>query len=193
MLTGPTVFAASLGYVFVLFFIAWWGDRDGQRFLTGGRRTLVYALSLAVYCTSWTYYGSVGLGLRARARLPADLYRADPGRSASGYRLIQRIAGLARDQNLTTVADFVSARYGKSQIVAALAALIALMASAPYIALQLKAITQTILMVLSPSSTEGSRRARLRRCSRSSSPRCWPCSRWRSARGGSTRPNISKA
>ena len=147
MLTGSAVFAASLGYVCLLFFIAWWGDREGRRFLTGGRRTLVYALSLAVYCTSWTYYGSVGLA-SARGLDFLPIYIGPILIIGLGYRLIQRIAGLARDQNLTTVADFVSARYGKSQIVAALAALIALMASAPYIALQLKAITQTILMVL---------------------------------------------
>ncbi len=147
MLTGSTVFAASLGYVGLLFFIAWWGDREGPRFLTGGRRTLVYALSLAVYCTSWTYYGSVGLA-SARGLDFLPIYIGPILVVGFGHRFVKRIARLAREQNLTTVADFVSARYGKSQIVAALAALIALMASAPYIALQLKAITQTILMVL---------------------------------------------
>ena len=65
-----------------------------------------------------------------------------------GHRLVRRIVELARAQNLTTVADFVSARYGKSQLVASLAAVIALMAAAPYMALQLKAITQTMLLVV---------------------------------------------
>jgi Na+/proline symporter/signal transduction histidine kinase len=65
-----------------------------------------------------------------------------------GHRVVRRIVELARAQNLTTVADFVSARYGKSQLVASLAAGIALMAAAPYMALQLKAITQTMLLVV---------------------------------------------
>ena len=68
-----------------------------------------------------------------------------------GHRLIRRIVDLTRAQNLTTVADFVAARYGKSQVVASLSAFIALMAAAPYIALQLRAITQTMLLVVSPA------------------------------------------
>ena len=147
MLTGTAVFAAAIGYVGLLFFLAWWGDNSGRKFLVGGRRTIVYALSLAVYCTSWTYYGSVGLA-SARGLDFLPIYIGPILVVGFGHRLIQRMADLAHEQNLTTVADFVSARYGKSQAVAALAALIALMASAPYIALQLKAITQTILMVL---------------------------------------------
>src|SRR5271156_1476785 len=147
MVTGPTVLAVSIGYVLLLFFIASWGDNGGRKYLSGRLRTLVYALSLAVYCTSWTYYGSVG---PASAHGPdfLPIYIGPILVVGFGHRLLQRIADLARAQNLTTVADFVSARYGKSQTLAALAATIALMASAPYIALQLKAITQTMLMVL---------------------------------------------
>jgi Na+/proline symporter/signal transduction histidine kinase len=147
MLNGTTVFVASIGYVCFLFAVAWWGDHGGRRFVVGRRRALVYALSLAVYCTSWTYYGSVGVA-SAHGLDFLPIYIGPILVVGFGHRLIARIAGLARAQNLTTVADFVSARYGKSQGVAALAALIALMASAPYIALQLKAIAQTILMVV---------------------------------------------
>jgi Na+/proline symporter/two-component sensor histidine kinase len=147
MLTGSAVFAVAIGYVLLLFLIAWWGDNGGRRFLSGRARTLVYALSLGVYCTSWTYYGSVGLA-SARGLDFLPIYIGPILVVGFGHRLLRRIADLAREQNLTTVADFVSARYGKSQTVAAIAAGIALMASAPYIALQLKAITQTMLMVL---------------------------------------------
>ena len=147
MLNGSTVFVASFGYVCFLFAVAWWGDHGGRRFVVGKQRALVYALSLAVYCTSWTYYGSVGLA-SAHGLDFLPIYIGPILVVGFGHRLMARIAALSRAQNLTTVADFVSARYGKSQAVAALAALIALMASAPYIALQLKAITQTILMVV---------------------------------------------
>ncbi len=147
MLNGTTVFLASIGYVCFLFAVAWWGDHGGRRFVVGKQRAFVYALSLAVYCTSWTYYGSVGLA-SAHGLDFLPIYIGPIIVVAFGHRLLARIAALSRAQNLTTVADFVSARYGKSQAVASLAALIALMASAPYIALQLKAITQTILMVV---------------------------------------------
>ena len=147
MLNGTTVFLASLGYVGFLFAVAWWGDHGGRRFVIGRHRALVYSLSLAIYCTSWTYYGSVGLAsTQGFDFLP--IYIGPILVVGLGYRLIGRIGDLSRAQNLTTVADFVSARYGKSQAAAALAALIALTASAPYIALQLKSITQTILMVV---------------------------------------------
>ena len=146
MLNGTTVFATAVGYVLAMFALAWWGDHGGRRFLVGRTRTLVYALSLAVYCTSWTYYGSVGVASeRGLDFLP--IYIGPVLVVGFGYRLIQRIAALARAQNLTTVADFVAARYGKSQLVAALAAFIALMASAPYMALQLKAIASTLALV----------------------------------------------
>ena len=147
MLTGTTVFAAAIGYMLALFALAYWGDHGGRKFLVGRRRTLVYALSLAVYCTSWTYYGSVGLA-SAHGLDFLPIYIGPVIAIGLGHRLVRRIVELARAQNLTTVADFVSARYGKSQLVAALAALIALMAAAPYMALQLKAITQTMLLVI---------------------------------------------
>ena len=153
MLNGTTVFLASLGYVGFLFAVAWWGDHGGRRFVIGRHRALVYALSLAIYCTSWTYYGSVGLAsTQGFDFLP--IYIGPILVVGLGYRLIGRIGDLSRAQNLTTVADFVSARYGKSQAAAALAALIALTASAPYIALQLKSITQTILMVVESFETD---------------------------------------
>ena len=147
MLNGTTVFLASIGYVAFLFAVAWLGDRYGRRFVVGKRRALIYSLSLAVYCTTWTYYGSVGIA-SAHGLDFLPIYIGPILVIGFGHRLLARIGALSKAQNLTTVADFVSARYGKSQGAAALAALIALTASAPYIALQLKSITQTMLMVV---------------------------------------------
>src|ERR1700679_1308731 len=135
MLTGSPVVAAAVGYVVLLFLIAWWGDNGGRKYLSGRRRTLVYALSLAVYCTSWTYYGSVGLA-SAHGIDFLPIYIGPVLVIGFGHRGVRRVVELARAQNLTTVADFVSARYGKSQLVASLAAGIALMAAAPYMAVQ---------------------------------------------------------
>src|SRR5271165_28070 len=146
-MNGATAYIAAIGYVLTLFLIAWWGDGGGRRFVAGGTRAVVYALSLAVYCTSWTYYGSVGFAsTNGLDFLP--IYIGPILVIGLGSAFVGRIANLARSQNLTTVADFVSARYGKSQAVAAVAALIALIGSAPYVALQLKAVSTTLLTVV---------------------------------------------
>ena len=147
LMNGATVFLTAIGYVFLLFLIAWWGDGRGRRFASGRARAVVYALSLAVYCTSWTYYGSVGLASEHGLDF-LPIYIGPVLVIGLGAPFIARVANLARAQNVTTVADFVSARYGKSQAVAALAALIALIGSAPYVALQLKAVAPTVLMVV---------------------------------------------
>ncbi len=149
---GATAYVVAIGYVFILFLIAWWGDRGGRRVFAGRPRAFVYSLSLAVYCTSWTYYGSVGLASsHGLDFLP--IYIGPIVVIGLGSSLVARIANLARTQNLTTVADFVSVRYGKSQAVAAAAALIALAASAPYVALQLRAVSATLLTVASSLDT----------------------------------------
>ncbi len=162
-MNGATVFFTAIGYVFLLFLIAWWGDRKRRPFSSGRGRAVVYALSLAVYCTSWTYYGSVGLASEHGLDF-LPIYIGPILVVGLGAPFVARIANLARAQNLTTVADFVSARYGKSQPVAAVAALIAVVGSAPYVALQLKAIAPTVLMVV--DSTD---RARLT----SNTPSTW--------------------
>jgi Na+/proline symporter/signal transduction histidine kinase len=146
MLDGMNVVVAAIGYVCVLFLIAWWGDRGGRRFIARGR-PLVYSLSLAVYCTTWTYYGSVGIA-SAHGLDFLPIYIGPVLVIGFGQRLVARIAALARAQNITSVADFVAARYGKAQNVAAIVALIAVIGAAPYIALQLKAIAETIMMVI---------------------------------------------
>jgi Na+/proline symporter/signal transduction histidine kinase len=155
MLDDMTVTVSALGYICALFLIAYWGDKGGQRFIARGR-PLIYSLSLAVYCTTWTYYGSVGIA-SAHGLDFLPIYIGPVLVIGFGQRLVARIAALAKAQNITSVADFVSARYGKAQNVAAMVALIALIGAAPYIALQLKAIAQTMMMLV--GSFEQARRA----------------------------------
>jgi Na+/proline symporter/signal transduction histidine kinase/CheY-like chemotaxis protein len=145
MLNGTTVYVTAVLYVFALFLVAWWGDRGGRRLFAGRGRALIYSLSLAVYCTSWTYYGSVGIA-SARGLDFLPIYIGPVLVIGFGHKLVARIAALAKAQNVTSLADFVAARYGKAQNVAAMVALIVVVGAAPYIALQLKAIAQTILM-----------------------------------------------
>lgn len=129
----------AFGYLALLFVIAALGDRRAAqgRSLIGS--PTVYALSIAVYCTAWTFYGSVG---RATEAGPSFLliYLGPTLAMLSGWMLIRKMVRIARAQRLTSIADFISARYGKSESIGALVAFIAVIGIIPYIALQLKAI-----------------------------------------------------
>jgi Na+/proline symporter/CheY-like chemotaxis protein len=108
---------------------------------------LIYPLSLAIYCTSWTFFGSVGVAARTGFDF-LTIYIGPVLMLALGWPLIVRIARLAKAQNITSIADFIAARYGKSQAVAATVALIAIVGMIPYIALQLKAVSASVETIL---------------------------------------------
>ena len=151
---GWTVAILALGYVGALFVLAWIGDRFVRARAPGQGRPLIYALSLAVYCTSWTFFGSVGLAATTGYDF-IPVYLGPILLSAFGWPLILRIVRLAKSQNITSVADFLAARYGKSPGVAALVAAVAVAGTLPYMALQLKAIAVSIETLLGPSPTQG--------------------------------------
>jgi Na+/proline symporter/signal transduction histidine kinase/ActR/RegA family two-component response regulator len=136
----------SLGYVVVLFAIAYWGDLVDQSRISRFMRSAVYALTLAVYCTSWTFFGAVGSAAsNGWGYLP--IYVAPMLVIFFGWPLIQRIIAISKRQNLTSIADFIAARYGKAQSLAALVTVIATIGSVPYIALQLKAIVSGFTLI----------------------------------------------
>ena len=117
-------------------------------------RLLIYPLSLAIYCTSWTFFGSVGLASRTGYEF-LTIYIGPVLMIGLCSPLIARIVRLAKEQNITSIADFIAARYGKGQAVAAIVALIAIIGTIPYIALQLKAVSsslETILAHISPGN-----------------------------------------
>src|ERR1700675_3234596 len=146
MLHDWGVIAAAFGYIGFLFFVASHGDRlsPTQR---GRASALIYPLSLAIYCTSWTFFGSVGFATRTSVDFLA-IYVGPGLMSAVGTPLLRRVIKLAKSQNITSIADFIAARYGKSQAVAATVALIAIIGSVPYIALQLKAVASSLETIL---------------------------------------------
>ncbi len=154
MLQGWIVIAFALGYIGLLFVIASYGDRT-RRFGREGRwRHFIYPLSLAIYCTSWTFFGSVGLASRNGFDF-LTIYVGPILMIGLCWPLIVRIVRLAKAQNITSIADFIAARYGKAQTVAAMVALIAIVGTIPYIALQLKAVSSsltTILVHIGPAS-----------------------------------------
>src|SRR6266566_1570761 len=154
MLQGWIVIAFALGYIGLLFVVASYGDRTRRFGREGGWRHFIYPLSLAIYCTSWTFFGSVGLASRTGFDF-LTIYVGPILLVGLCSPLIMRIVRLAKAQNITSIADFIAARYGKAQTVAATVALIAIIGTIPYIALQLKAVSSsltTILVHIGPAS-----------------------------------------
>src|SRR5712672_1889002 len=147
MLHDWGVIAAAFGYIGLLFVVASYGDRlsPAQRGRAGG---LIYPQSLAIYCTSWTFFGSVGSATRTSIDFLA-IYTGPILMIGLCTPLLRRVIRLAKAQNITSIADFIGARYGKSQAVAATVALIAIIGSVPYIALQLKAVASSLETILS--------------------------------------------
>ncbi len=153
MLQGWVVVIIALAYLGLLFGVASYGDR--VRIARGTTsRLLIYPLSLAIYCTSWTFFGSVGLASRSGFDFLA-IYIGPLAMVGLGFPFILRIVRLAKSQNITSIADFIAARYGKSQAVAATVALVAIVGMIPYIALQLKAVSASVSTILTETAPAG--------------------------------------
>ncbi|HLM54081.1 MAG TPA: PAS domain-containing hybrid sensor histidine kinase/response regulator [Pseudoxanthomonas sp.] len=143
MVSSWILLLVSAGYAALLFAVAWWGDRHppypGRPWL----RPVVYSLALAVYCSSWTFYGAVGSAVRnGIGYLP--IYLGPLLLLLFGWRIIERLALIARSQNTVSIADFISSRYGRSRRLAALVTVIALVGVVPYLALQYKAVAMSL-------------------------------------------------
>jgi Na+/proline symporter/signal transduction histidine kinase/ActR/RegA family two-component response regulator len=147
MLQGWLVITVALAYIGLLFVIASYGDRGRQLGRAGRSRLLIYPLSLAIYCTSWTFFGSVGLASRTGYDF-LTIYIGPVLMIGFASPFIIRVVRLAKANNITSIADFIAARYGKHQAVAATVALITIIGSIPYIALQLKAVSASLGTIL---------------------------------------------
>lgn len=135
MTQGWIVVPVSLAYLGLLFLIAWYGDR--QKGWLAQYRPWIYSLSIAVYCTSWTFYGTVGQATNNPwSFLP--IYLAPIFVFVFAWRFLARIILIAKREHITSIADFIAARYGKSQGLAGVITIIAVIGILPYIALQLR-------------------------------------------------------
>ncbi len=152
MLQGWFVIVVALVYIGLLFVIASYGDRLGRLGGTDRPRPLIYPLSLAIYCTSWTFFGSVGLASRTGFDFLA-IYIGPVLMIGLASPLIVRITRLSKAQNIVSIADFIAARYGKHQGVAVTVAAIAIIGMVPYIALQLKAVSSSLGTIVAPLAT----------------------------------------
>jgi Na+/proline symporter/signal transduction histidine kinase/CheY-like chemotaxis protein len=144
---GLFIVFIAIAYVTLLFAIASLGDRRSAISGPGRARPFIYALSLAIYCTSWTFFGSVGLSSERGLEF-LGIYTGPVLVFVFGFPLLNRIVRLAKSEKITSIADFLGARYGKSFTVAAIATLIATIGAVPYIALQLKAISGSVSLMV---------------------------------------------
>lgn len=140
MLSAGVVILAGVVWLGVLFGIAVYGERR-PRFLQK-RWAIVYALSLAIHCTSWTFYGTVTQASRSGWWLPPTFIGAI-ALYLVGAGVLKRMVRLARESNAGSLADLIAARLGRHSGLAALATAVMLLAIIPYIALQLKAVAMS--------------------------------------------------
>ena len=145
---GWIIVTIAILYVTMLFAVAAVGDRHAVRRGPINSRPYIYSLSLAVYCTSWTFFGSVGLASERGLEF-LTIYVGPILLFVFGYPVLKRIIRLSKAEKITSIADFLSARYGKSFMVAAIATIIATVGIVPYIALQLRSIAGSVGLMVS--------------------------------------------
>ncbi|WP_448682354.1 PAS domain-containing hybrid sensor histidine kinase/response regulator [Pseudomonas nicosulfuronedens] len=152
-LSSGLIATVALLYMAVLFAIAFYGDRRRAP-LSPRVRAWVYSLSLAVYCTSWTFFGAVGQAAdQLWSFLP--IYVGPVLLMLFAPWVLQKMIMISKQENITSIADFIAARYGKSQALAVVVALICVVCVLPYIALQLKGIVLGVNLLIGagPDST----------------------------------------
>jgi Na+/proline symporter/CheY-like chemotaxis protein/nitrogen-specific signal transduction histidine kinase len=147
MLFAAAIAAAGI-YLALLFWLAAWRDRNRAAGWLATPRTTgwVYGLSLAVYCTSWTFFGGVGTAATAGWQF-LPIYLGPILVFTLGFGLVRLVLARAKAQHSTSIADFLSARYGKSAWVAALVTVIATVGALPYMALQLQSVGMALVML----------------------------------------------
>jgi len=157
VLSANFVLVASLVYVAILFAVAFAGDRRARNGRLGWLQSpVVYTLSISVYCTSWTFYGAVGSAARNSLEF-ATIYIGPTLVFVGWWLFLRKLVHIGRTQGITSIADMISSRYGKSARIAALVTLIAVIGTTPYIALQLKAVTTSYQVIsnLGPDALSG--------------------------------------
>ena len=137
-------------YVSILFYVAHWAEKRSHSKWTNN--PYIYSFSLAVYCTAWTYYGSIGLAANSgMSYLP--IYVGPIIIIPTWMIILKRIIRISRVNKISSIADFISLRYGNSRFLGALVTLICIFGIVPYIALQLKSISDTFHIVTKTQSS----------------------------------------
>ncbi|MGD9343387.1 MAG: GAF domain-containing protein, partial [Desulfuromonadales bacterium] len=152
MISLKIVALVSLIYFGILFGVAYYADRQRKRGRSMIDNPSVYSLSLAVYCTSWTFYGSVGRAATTGIDF-LTIYLGPTLIAFTWWFLLRKMVRISKEQNVTSIADFISSRYGKSPMLGAIVTVFAVLGIMPYIALQLKAVARSFDLLVNPLST----------------------------------------
>lgn len=151
MLPANLVVFVCLAYVAILFGVAFAGDRRARKDPSGWLSSpLVYTLSISIYCTSWTFFGAVGSAARNGAEF-VTIYLGPTVVFAGWWFFLRKLVTVGRVYHTTSIADLISARFGKSPALGALITIMALIGTTPYIALQLKALTSSFQVITFPA------------------------------------------
>jgi len=145
MLTTQSILLFAFGYIGLLFAIAYIGDKHAEIGQSLVSNPYIYALSLAVYCSAWTFYGSVGRAATdGLGFLPT--YIGPTLVATLGWLVLRKIIRISKVHRITSIADFIASRYGKSTTLGSVVTIIAVLGIVPYISLQLKAISTSYLI-----------------------------------------------
>jgi Na+/proline symporter/serine phosphatase RsbU (regulator of sigma subunit) len=151
MLSAKIVLIISLAYFALLFLVAYYADKRRQMGTSLLSNPNIYSLSVAVYCTSWTFYGSVGRAATSGLEF-LPIYLGPTLMAFTWWFVLRKMVRISKEQNIVSIADFISSRYDRSAILGAIVTLFAIFGIMPYIALQLKAIARTLDILSSPLS-----------------------------------------
>ncbi|QXE92378.1 SpoIIE family protein phosphatase [Geomonas subterranea] len=146
MLDVNWVWGTALLYIAFLFLVAYYADQRQKAGRSVTANAWVYALSIAVYATSWTFYGSVGKAATTGIDF-LPVYLGPTLTAFSWWFLLKKMVRISKENNITSIADFISSRYGSSQWLGAIITVITLMGVMPYIALQLKAVSTSFTII----------------------------------------------
>ncbi|MHB1105961.1 MAG: ATP-binding protein [Lutibacter sp.] len=138
------VIAVILVYLAVIFYVAYWAEKNSKSRWVNN--PYIYTLSLAVYCTAWTYYGSVGLASTSGLKF-LTIYLGPIIIIPTWVILMRKIIRISKGNKISTLADFISLRYGNDRFLGALVTFVCVLAIVPYISLQLKAISETFNVI----------------------------------------------
>ncbi|MBN8494033.1 MAG: histidine kinase [Burkholderiales bacterium] len=154
MVAAPLVIGVAFAYLLLLFAVASFGDRRAAAGRSVIGNAWVYALSMAVYCSAWTYFGSVGRAASGGVWF-LPIYLGPMLAMILAWMLLRKMIRIARAYRITSIADFIASRYGKSQALAGLVTLITVVGLLPYIALQLKGIAVAYALMTQPAGAAG--------------------------------------
>jgi len=142
-----------LGYVVMLFVVAFFAEkRAGQGKTRWLRSPVIYTLSLSIYCTAWTFYGAVGYAVRSGLEF-VTIYLGPTLVMIGWFWILRKLVRIGRSQRITSIADLISSRYGKSNLLGIVVTVMAVVGTTPYIALQLQSVTLSFSVFASADGT----------------------------------------